>query len=316
MGHPEASADPLRDGPVEYRTPEERPTLEEARAWCKRLTGAHYENFHVATFFLPTGVRPYFESIYAYCRVADDLGDEVADTRSASRLLTAWGEMLNECYDMPERSRHPVFVALREAVVDCELPRQLFLDLLLAFQMDQVKTEYASMGELMEYSRYSANPVGRLVLWVCGYKEERLGVLSDKVCTALQLANFWQDVVEDAERGRRYLPGAVMERCGVDEGQILGRVFTPEFRLMMESLVGETRTMLREGAVLNGMVDGELGVTLRLFSDGGEAILDGIARQGYDVLRGRPVVTKGKKLMLLGRALVGKARVSLRGRGR
>ena len=307
--------DPLCDGPVEYRTPEERPTLEEAKAWCKRLTGSHYENFHVVTFFLPKAVRPHFESIYGYCRVADDLGDEVGDVRLAKELLTAWGEMLNECYDHPERSRHPVFVALRETVVACDLPRELFLDLVRAFQMDQVKTEYASMGELVEYSRYSANPVGRLVLMVCGYREERLALLSDKVCTALQLANFWQDVVEDAERGRRYLPGVVMERCGVEEGQILGRVFTAEFRWMMESLVAETRAMLREGAVLNGLVDGELAVTLRLFSQGGEAILDGIEAQGYDVLRGRPVVTKAKKAMLLVGALVGKMRL-MSGAGR
>ena len=308
--------DPLRDGPREYWTPEDRPTLDEARAWCKRLTGEHYENFHVATFFLPKEVRPRFEAIYGYCRVADDLGDEVGDRRVAARLLKAWAEMLHECYDAPERSRHPVFVALRETVVACELPRELFLDLVAAFQMDQVKTEYATMGELVEYSRYSANPVGRLVLMVCGYREERLAVLSDKVCTALQLANFWQDVVEDAERGRRYLPGAVMERCGVDEGQILGRVYTPEFRLMMESLVAETRAMLREGAVLNGLVDGELAVTLKLFSDGGEAILDGIAAQGYDVLRGRPVVTKTKKAMLLAGALLRKAGLALRSTSR
>jgi squalene synthase HpnC len=295
--------DPLFDGPEAYRTPEERPTLEEANAWCRRLTGSHYENFHVATFFLPKEVRPHFESIYGYCRVADDLGDEVADRRVASRLLTAWGEMLNECYDHPERSRHPVFVALRETVVACDLPRELFLDLLVAFQMDQVKTEYATMGQLMEYSHFSANPVGRLVLMVCGYREERLALLSDKVCTALQLANFWQDVVEDAERGRRYLPGVVMERCGVLEGQILGRVFTPEFGLMMKSLVGETRDMLTEGGAISGLVDGELKVTLDLFRKGGEAILDGIEAQGYDVLRGRPVVSKVKKAMLLGGAL-------------
>jgi len=293
----------LREGPKEYWTPDERPTLDEANAWCKALTGSHYENFHVATFFLPKEVRPHFESIYAYCRVADDLGDEVADTAVASRLLTAFGEMLNECYDTPERSMHPVFVALRETIVACDLPRELFLDLLVAFQMDQVKTSYATMGELIEYSHYSANPVGRLVLMVCGYRDERLALLSDKVCTALQLANFWQDVVEDAERGRRYLPGAVMERCGVDEGQILGRVFTGEFALMMESLVAETRAMLTEGGTISKEVDGELRVTLDLFRKGGEAILDGIAGQGYDVLRGRPVVTKTKKAMLLAGAL-------------
>lgn len=293
----------LREGPKAYWTPDERPTLDEANAWCKALTGSHYENFHVATFFLPKDVRPHFESIYAYCRVADDLGDEVADTAAASRLLTAFGEMLDECYDAPERSMHPVFVALRETIVACDLPRELFLDLLVAFQMDQVKTTYNTMGELMEYSHYSANPVGRLVLMVCGYRDERLGLLSDKVCTALQLANFWQDVVEDAERGRRYLPGAVMERCGVDEGQILGRVFTGEFKLMMESLVAETRVMLAEGGVISKEVDGELRVTLDLFRKGGEAILDGIEAQGYDVLRGRPVVTKAKKAMLLAGAL-------------
>jgi len=192
-------------------------------------------------------------------------------------------------------------------VVACDLPRELFLDLLVAFQMDQVKTTYNTMGELMEYSHYSANPVGRLVLMVCGYRDERLGLLSDKVCTALQLANFWQDVVEDAERGRRYLPGAVMERCGVDEGQILGRVFNGEFALMMQSLVAETRVMLAEGGVISSQVDGELRVTLDLFRKGGEAILDGIEGQGYDVLRGRPVVTKVKKVMLLAGALWAKA---------
>jgi squalene synthase HpnC len=297
----------LRGGPKEYWTPDTRPTLDEANAWCKALTGSHYENFHVATFFLPKEVRPHFESIYAYCRVADDLGDEVADTAVASKLLTAFGEMLDECYDHPERSMHPVFVALRETVVACDLPRELFLDLLVAFQMDQVKTTYNTMGELMEYSHYSANPVGRLVLMVCGYRDERLGLLSDKVCTALQLANFWQDVVEDAERGRRYLPGAVMERCGVDEGQILGRVFNGEFALMMQSLVAETRVMLAEGGVISSQVDGELRVTLDLFRKGGEAILDGIEAQGYDVLRGRPVVTKLKKAMLLAGALWAKA---------
>ena len=197
----------LLGAPLEYLTPLERPTLAEAQAWCRDLASTHYENFHVATFFLPRKVRPHFESIYAYCRVADDLGDEVADPMVATRLLDTWGSMLDECYDTPERSMHPVFVALHETIRECNPPRELFLDLLQAFRMDQVKTSYESWEELLTYSHYSANPVGRLVLWVCGYKEESLGLLSDKVCTALQLANFWQDVVEDAERGRRYVPG-------------------------------------------------------------------------------------------------------------
>jgi squalene synthase HpnC len=298
----------LLGAPPEYLTPVERPTLEEARAWCRSLTTTHYENFHVATFFLPRKVRPHFESIYAYCRVADDLGDEVADPAVASRLLDSWGSMLNECYDAPEQSMHPVFVALHETIRECEPPRQLFLDLLHAFQMDQYKTRYESWEELLEYSHYSANPVGRLVLWVSGYREESLGLLSDKVCTALQLANFWQDVVEDAERGRRYLPTEAMGLFGVMEGQIEGRVFTPEFRAMIASLVGRTREMLREGGAISAYVDKELAVTLNLFRSGGEAILNGIARQDFDVLRGRPMVSKSRKLGLLLEALVGKLR--------
>jgi squalene synthase HpnC len=299
----------LLGAPHQYLTPLDRPTLAEARAWCAALTKSHYENFHVATFFLPARVRPHFESIYAYCRVADDLGDEVDDPVVATRLLDSWGSMLDECYDFPERSMHPVFVALHETIRACDLPRQLFIDLVTAFKMDQIKTEYETWEELLHYSHYSANPVGRLVLCVCGYRDESIGLLSDKVCTALQLANFWQDVVEDKERGRRYLPAESMVRFGVEEGQIEGRVFTPEFGAMVKDLVVRTRAMLAEGGEISRRVDRELAVTLNLFRKGGDAILDGIVAQDYDVLRGRPVVTKVKKLSLLGGSLLEKLRV-------
>lgn len=299
----------LLGAPPAYLTPLERPSLEEAQAWCRHLASTHYENFHVATWFLPRKVRPHFESIYAYCRVADDLGDEVDDPAIAMRLLDAWGSMLDECYDTPGRSLHPVFVALQETVRECGVPRELFADLLVAFRMDQVKTEYNTWDELMEYSHYSANPVGRLVLWVCGYKEESLALLSDKVCTALQLANFWQDVTEDADRGRRYIPAEAMERFDVEHGQIEGRVFTPEFGAMIQSLVGRTREMLHEGGVISTRVDKELAVTLDLFRKGGDAILDGITEVNFDVLRGRPVVSKTKKMGLLAGALIAKMRV-------
>jgi squalene synthase HpnC len=310
------AAELLVGAPEEYRTPEDRPTLDEALAWCHRLATAHYENFHVATFFLPKRVRPHFESVYAFCRVSDDLGDEVADTATAVRLLRSWGSMLDECYDAPERSQHPVFVALRETIVACDLPRELFHDLLRAFLEDQEKTDYDTWEEAVAYSRNSANPVGRLVLMICGYRDETRAQLSDKICTALQLANFWQDVVRDSEIPRRYLPAEYMETYGVAEGQIEGRVFTPEFGAMMQALVARTRTMLREGSALPRMVDGELRVTLELFAKGGEAILDGIAAQDYDVLRGRPVVTKRKKLMLLLGALAGKMRAGRAGGAR
>jgi squalene synthase HpnC len=296
----------LVGAPPQYLTPLERPTLAEARAWCRELATSHYENFHVATFFLPAKVRPHFVSIYAYCRVADDLGDEVEDREVATRLLNTWGAMLEECYDAPERSMHPVFVALHETIRECDPPRELFLDLLHALWMDQYKTEYESWEELLEYLHYSANPVGRLVLWVCGYTDVARAVMSDKVCTALQLANFWQDVVEDAERGRRYLPAESMVRFGVEEGQIEGRVFTPEFRAMMQDLVVRTRAMLLDGGEISEHVDKELKVVLDLFRKGGEAILNGIAKQDFDVLRGRPMMTTVRKAGLLIEALVGK----------
>jgi squalene synthase HpnC len=294
------ASDPVLSGaPAEYQLPATRPSLAEAKAWCHTLATTHYENFHVATWFLPKRVRPHFESVYAYCRVSDDLGDEVADPATATRLLDEWGALLDECYDAPQRSLHPVFVALHETIAGCDLPRALFHDLLSAFRMDQTKTRYASLAELESYSRDSANPVGRLVLLVCGYREESIALLSDRICTALQLANFWQDVVEDWERGRRYLPADLMQQFGVADEDLLMRNFTPQFRALMEHLVDYTRTMLREGGAISQHVDSELAATLDLFRKGGESILDAIAAQNYDTLKRRPEVSKVRKARLL-----------------
>ncbi len=296
----------LTGAPAEYLLPAVRPTLAEAQAWCRHLATTHYENFHVATWFLPSRVRPYFESVYAFSRTADDLGDEVPDRAVATRLLGEWREMLHECYVSPQESMHPVFVALHQTIVETDVPEQLFDDLIRAFEMDQVKTRFESLEECVEYSRLSANPVGRLVLWVSGYRDEERARLSDKVCTALQLANFWQDVVEDFERGRRYLPGDAMQRFGVTDEDLAARRCTPEFRALMQSLVESTGALLREGGRISRTVDRELAVTLRLFEGGGRAALDGIVAQGYDVLRKRPSVSKATKARLLAGALMGK----------
>ena len=287
--------------------PAVRPSLAEAQAWCHRLATTHYENFHVATWFLPKRVRPYFESIYAFSRVSDDLGDEVASREIALRLLGEWREMLDECYDAPERSLHPVYVALQQTIRETEVPKQLFADLISAFEMDQTHTHWESLAALEGYSKLSANPVGRLVLWVSGYRDEARGVLSDKVCTGLQLVNFWQDVVEDWERGRRYLPADVMARFGVTDAEVATKRFTPGFRAMMQYLVEYAGAMLAEGGRISDEVDRELAVTLKLFEGGGRAALDGIVAQGYDVLARRPSVGKVTKMRLLAWALVGKA---------
>jgi squalene synthase HpnC len=301
------SAASLAGAPTEYLLPSVRPTLAEAQAWCRHLATTHYENFHVATWFLPKRARPYFESIYAFSRSADDLGDEVADRETATRLLGEWREMLHECYARPEASIHPVFVALHQTIAETAVPQQLFDDLITAFERDQIVTRHESLESLLDYSHFSANPVGRLVLWVSGYRDEARALLSDKVCTALQLANFWQDVVEDWERGRRYLPASEMQRFGVTDQTIAAKNFTPEFRAMMQYLVDYAGTMLREGGRIADEVDAELAVTLRLFEQGGRAALDGIVAQDYDVLKQRPSVSKATKVKLLAGALLGKA---------
>ena len=299
--------DSLQGAPAEYVTPVARPTLDEAQAWCHHLATTHYENFHVATFFLPAQLRPHFHSVYAFCRTSDDLGDEVADTATATRLLAEWRAMLHQCFEHPEQSRHPVFVALRPTIAACRLPMQPFDDLISAFERDQVYTHHESLATLEDYSRYSANPVGRLVLLVSGYHDEALMQLSDEICTGLQLANFYQDVVSDwQQRQRRYLPADQMARFGVTDAQIEARQFDGNFRDMMKFLVDDARARLIRGQRISMLVNRDLAATLSLFAKGGHAILDAIAAQDYDTLKSRPVVTKAAKLKLLGGALVGK----------
>jgi squalene synthase HpnC len=191
---------------------------------------------------------------------------------------------------------------------------QPFDDLISAFEQDQVYTHHASLATLEEYSRYSANPVGRLVLLVSGYRSEELMQLSDEICTGLQLANFYQDVLEDRERGRRYIPADAMQRFGVTDEQLIERRFDDNVRAMMTFLVEETRARLLHGQRIVSLVDAELAATLSLFVKGGLAILDAIAAQDYNTLASRPVVTKAMKLRLLGGALWGKLTSSLQPR--
>jgi squalene synthase HpnC len=298
--------------PVEYRIPEQRPTLEQARAYCRRLATTHYENFHVASWFLPVRLRPHFHSIYAYCRIADDLGDEVGNREQSLALLDLWGRELDACYQ--GEARHPVFVALAETVRACDIPQKPFADLLVAFRQDQTVLRYPAMSDVLGYCTYSANPVGRLVLYACGYRDPEMFRLSDFTCTALQLANFWQDVSSDYERGRIYLPLVDMERFRVEEATIARREPTAAFRELLRHEVGYARQLFTYGLPLIGMVDRELALDLDLFSRGGLEILRAIEQRQYDVLTTRPVISKTKKLGLLARALCGKLAVLRVGR--
>jgi squalene synthase HpnC len=287
--------------PAEYRMPAQRPTLEEARAYCRTLAESHYENFHVASWFLPKRMRPHFHSIYAYCRISDDLGDEVGNKEQSLALLDLWGRELDACYR--GEARHPVFVALAETIRTCEIPKEPFADLLVAFRQDQTVTRFPTMNEVHAYCRYSANPVGRLVLYACGYRDAERFALSDYTCTALQLANFWQDVSVDYRKDRIYLPIADMNRFGVNEAMIASGVASAEFRELLQFEVAYARELFRKGEPLIGMVDHELALDLDLFSRGGMEILNAIEAQGYDVLRSRPSISKMRKVLLLGRAL-------------
>jgi squalene synthase HpnC len=266
----------------------------------------------VTTFFLPKKLRPHFYSVYAFCRTSDDLGDEVGDAQTATRLLGEWRKMLHECFEEPERSKHPVYVALQPTIKECGLPMEPFNDLISAFEQDQVYTKHESLQTLEEYSKYSANPVGRLVLLLCGYRDETLMQLSDEICTGLQLANFYQDVMTDwRDRGRRYLPADAMQKFGVTDEQIAGRIYDANYRAMMKFLVEDARARLERGAKITTVVERDLAATLSLFVKGGCAILDAIAAQGYDTLQERPVVTKTTKLRLLGGALVGRVSAAM-----
>jgi squalene synthase HpnC len=290
--------------PAHYGIPVKAPSLLEALAYCERLAHTHYENFSVATWLLPSRFRPHFYSIYSYCRISDDLGDEVGNPQLSLQLLDEWEAELDACY--VGQTRHPVFVALAETIKACDIPKDPFANLLKAFRQDQTTPRYQSFEDLLGYCENSANPVGRLVLYACGYRDAERQALSDFTCTALQLANFWQDVALDYAKGRIYLPLNDMSRFGVSEAVIASSRTTPDFLRLMEFEVERARDWFEQGLPLIAKVDRELAIDIELFTRGGQAILDAIEKQNFDVLRVRPRISKPRKLALVARAALGK----------
>jgi squalene synthase HpnC len=273
-----------------------------AQQYTKWLATHHYENFNVVSWLLPKELHQHFYNVYAYCRWADDLGDEIPDKNRALELLDWWERELDACYQ--DQPVHPVFVALHETIVAKDVPKQPFADLLKAFRQDQVVKRYATWEAVLNYCVYSANPVGRLVLYLCGYRDEERQRLSDATCTALQLANFWQDVSRDLEKERIYIPLDRAVAHGVNEDDIAQKRFSRKYVGLMKELVEYTRKLFEEGMPLSKMVEGKLSVDVEMFSRGGLAVLDAIEAIGYDTLNQRPEVSKGKQVRLLGRALV------------
>jgi squalene synthase HpnC len=270
------------------------PTLREAQAYCRRLARRHYENFPLASWMLPRRLHQHFFNVYAYCRWADDLGDEVGDRRRSAELLAWWRTELEVCYD--GTASHPVFVALRKTIERFSIPREPFEDLISAFDQDQRVTEYESFAQLRDYCRRSADPVGRIVLYLCGSFSQRNGRWSDSICTGLQLANFWQDVSRDFDIGRVYLPREDRRQFGYTDEDLRERRTNEAFLALMRFEVDRARALLFEGLPLVRSLPGRLRVDIDLFARGGLQILAEIERIGYRVWERRPVV--GKRAMV------------------
>jgi squalene synthase HpnC len=283
----------------------------EALAYCARLTADHYENFSVVTWLTPREHRPAFQSIYAFCRWSDDLGDEVGDPRRSLELLGWWKGELRAMFQ--GEVRHPVMVALQETVRRYQIPIDPFEALIDAFSQDQTITEYDSYDQLLDYCTRSANPVGHLVLHVAGAYNEENARLSDATCTALQLANFWQDVARDLAMGRIYLPREDRQRFDYSEADLRALRFTKAFADLMEFEVERTRGLFQKGLALVPRIPGALAVDVDLFMRGGLAILDRIEALNYNVLTTRPALGKWTKIWLLCRAMAGLASARLRG---
>ena len=298
--------------PVEFELARSLPrpgcSLAEAEKYARRLATHHYENFNVVSWLLPRHLHQHFYNLYAYCRWSDDLGDEISDPALALKLLDDWEQELRDCY--AGRASHPVFVALWPTIQACEIPLEPFSDLLVAFRQDQTVHRYPDWNGVLGYCQYSANPVGRLVLYLCGYRDPERQQLSDATCTALQLANFWQDVSRDLDKGRIYIPLDTMAANGLTQDDILARRFDSRYISLMKDLIARTRALFAQGMPLAGRVEGALRVDIEMFSRGGLAVLDAIEANGYNTLHHRPSISKPRQLRLLAGALIQRVFIS------
>ena len=314
---------------------------EQAVAYTTNLAKSHYENFTVVSWFLPKRLRESFRHVYAFCRWADDLGDETGDPQRSLELLAWWQRELDACY--AGKPRHPVFVALKPTIDRHEIPQKPFNDLINAFIQDQTVTRFKTWDQVVDYCTRSADPVGRLVLYLCDYRDEERQRLSDATCTALQLANFWQDVRRDiVDRDRVYIPSEVASRHGLDIDTMVKVVkadhaaqcekhgkatcaacnavpsigihaLLPAYQATIRELVNNTQPLFDQGKALWPMLAPDVRTDIELFTRGGEAILRMIRDQDYNTLANRPSLSKGAKIVLMMRALSGKAIYGWRG---
>ena len=286
----------------------------EALEYTWRLAHTHYENFSVVSMLLPRRLRQDFCNVYAFCRIADDLGDEVADRVRAMEYLERFKQQTRECYS--GRAETAVFMALGGTIKRHELPIEPFLHLINAFQQDQRVSRYETFEQVVDYCRRSADPVGRLALYLCGYRDAERQRLSDKTCTALQLANFWQDVRRDIlERDRIYIPAESMRQFAVSEGQLVEGHCDENYRRLIRFEVERTEAMFAEGEGLLPMLRSPARTHIALYGMGGRAVLQAIRRQDYDTLTRRPALSGWQKGRLVAAALAAAVRGWLTGGG-
>lgn len=273
-------------------------SVQEAEAFTRRLARSHYENFMVVSRLLPQHLRQDFCNVYAFCRTADDLGDELGDCSASLSSLAQLRQQTLDCYSGKIRSG--LFMALSGTISRHKIPVDPFLDLISAFEQDQRVSRYATFEQLLDYCRRSANPVGRLVLYMCGYSDDARQRLSDQTCTALQLANFWQDVQRDlGELDRIYIPADSMRQFEVTEEQLRQGRCDQHYRDLIRFEVDRAESLFDRGAGLLPLLDPAVRSQIALFEKGGRAILQAIRNQDYDTLSRRPTLSFWQKTGLL-----------------
>lgn len=285
-----------------YETPlKDAADVSGAYAFCQSLADAHYENFPVASLLIPRRLRKHVAALYAFARIADDFSDEPEHEGRRRERLEDWRRQLHDL----DRPRHPVFLALRETFRELSLPVGPFDDLLSAFLQDTEKRRYADFAEVLDYCRRSANPVGRIVLLIHGYKDPELFRMSDAICTALQLANFWQDLAVDLKKDRIYVPQEDFKSFGYSEADLRMGVVNERLRELLKFQVGRTQELFNQGRELPARLKWPLSLEIRLTWRGGREILRKIRKGGYDTITTRPALSKWDWIPLIARSLFG-----------
>jgi squalene synthase HpnC len=267
------------------------------------MASDHYENFPVASLLLPPQSRDPISALYAFARTADDFADE--DKYKGKRLqeINRWEKDLRGA--LKGRKSPAILQAFAHTLKSFQIPLSFPLDLLKAYRMDLIQKRYKTWKEVLYYCKHSANPVGRMVLYISGIREEKLHRYSDFICTGLQLINFWQDTAIDLGRNRIYYPQAELKKAGVQEKDLLALKDSPAVRILAKNAVTYTDSFFQKGYPLLNQVSGRLRLELRATYWGGQGILNKIRKMDYNVLENRPLWTAFDKVTLAVKALLG-----------